>query len=271
MSFKLQPGINNCSNDDYHADKSYLSSSQLKTLLKSAEQFAKEQVTPSAGATRTHLELGTYVHSLLLEPHLVAEQYAIFPGFRRAGEHYEIFKRLNPNKLILSAATDNLAQRMVASAMHDCAPLMDLLSGGEAEQSIALVLSDVRVKARFDYVNFNAAEAYILDLKTSREPAGKEHFKQTIKQFRYDLSAALYVAVAQEHYQKPFSFYWGVLSKEDIECRVYKASAKTMNIGEANCIAALQKYKKCLSTGIWLDDSSEECNNETSQDQIEEI
>jgi len=44
MSQKLQMGINEVSNHDYHADTKYMSSSNLKLLLKDREKFYREKI-----------------------------------------------------------------------------------------------------------------------------------------------------------------------------------------------------------------------------------
>ncbi len=38
---KLKPGINHCTNNEYHAEKDHLSSSNVKDLLKDTEKFYK--------------------------------------------------------------------------------------------------------------------------------------------------------------------------------------------------------------------------------------
>lgn len=266
MSFKLSPGINICDNASYHADTSYLSSSKLKTILESPAKFKRELDNPPAQQVSASLDLGTYVHSLCLEPQLVASEYAIFPGFRRAGKEYEVFAAANKGKKIIAASMDNQAKRMVAS-MDACPAMLELLKHGEAELSIATEINGVKVKARFDYINH--AAGFICDVKTSRNEAGKDQFKATIAEYEYDLSAALYAQVAETYYGKPFDFYWAVLSKsEPPEARAYKASMKTMSAGIGKVAKALDIYKQCMSTNIWPETLAPKTEK---QEMIEEI
>jgi hypothetical protein len=263
----LSKGINICSNAAYHADREYLSSSKLKTILESVEKFKTELDNPSPAATGAHLDLGTYVHSLLLEPELVATEYAVFPGFRRAGKDFEIFKAQNSGKNIISLSMQNTGQRLAASTKA-CPAALDLLKGGQAELSIADEVYGVKCKARFDYINVD--RSFLLDVKTSRDSAGKEYFKDTIKQYKYDLSAALYLQIAEQYYGKKFDFYWLVISKSEIETRVYKASERTLKQGHDMVKQALEKYRLCVETGIWLDTVAEKKEKEI-QNEIEEI
>lgn len=206
-----------------------------------------------------HLDEGTFTHSLLHEPELIAEQYAIYHGFRRAGKDYDAFVAANPGKMILSRSMEANG-RAYAKAVTALPEALKMLKRGQSELSIALVLHDVPVKARFDNIDpdWSPDRGIILDTKTSRDPAGKEFFKHTIKEYKYDLSAALYSAVAEAHYGKPFDFYWLVISKTaPPEARLYKASAQTMTKGRTDVSIALEKYKHCLKTGLWLDEKPE--------------
>lgn len=262
----LRLGINYISNAEYHADREYLSSSKLKLILESTEKFHHELSNPPEQQEGGHLDLGTYVHSLVLEPETVAAEYAIFQGFRRAGAAYEAFKLQNPGKKIIALSMQNNGERLAAS-VQACPSALKLLKGGAPELSIATVLNDVKCKARFDYINVD--EGYIVDVKTTRDTSGKEYFKEAVKQYHYDLSAALYATVATAYYKKPFKFYWVVISKEGTpETRTYVASDKTMYKGAKEVELALDKYKKCSTTGIWLDEPTPE---RATVDEIEEI
>ena len=61
---------------------------------------------------------------------------------------------------------------------------------------------------------------------------------------------------------KPFKFYFIVLSKKDITCDVYLTSKETMNNGKRLVFEALKKYVKAKQTGIWKDDVKPELINE---------
>ena len=220
---------------------------------------------PSPAATASYFDLGTFTHSLLLEPELVAEQYAFFTGFRRQGAAYEAFKLQNPGKEIIAASMRNNGERLAKSA-QSVPDAMRLLAGGQSELSIALEIDGVPVKARFDSINVD--KKILVDVKTTRDLPGKQYFKQAIKDYGYDFSAGQYTAVAEAHYGCEFDFYWIVISKTDVpETRVYKA-VKSLTDGRIQFAEALQKYKNCLKTGLWLDSTVQPAKVESS---IEEI
>lgn len=237
------------SNADYHADRSHLSSSGLKLLLASPEQFYAEYVLGqrAQGDSPAFAE-GTLVHSLILEPHLVEGEYAIFPGLRKSGKLWELFQAEHAGRKIVSAA-QMLRCEALARSYQNTRLAVELVSGGHSEHSMVSEILGVPVKARADYININ--KRYIVDVKTTSSPTGTDFFKETIKQYSYDLSAALYCQIAHDTYKSLFDFYWLVLSKADQMCRVYKASSATLSGGAAQVTQALVTYKKCRETGIW--------------------
>lgn len=248
----LKPGVNEgLSNAEYHSEHLHLSSSNLKTLLKSPAEFYDQKILGNKVQMKgPALDLGTYTHSLILEPEKVAEEFAIYKGWRKQGAEFEKFKAENPGKLIISEPQAFSGQRM-AKSLDACPPAKLLLQGGAPELSLAASMFDVPVKMRADYINPTAG--YIVDVKTTRWPSGVDVFRRVVRELGYELSAALYCDVAYRVYGKVFDFYWLVLSKEDFDCQVYKASTHTLSEGSALVNKALITYKKCLESGKWPD------------------
>lgn len=250
--FSLSMGINaGLSNAEYHSEKLHLSSSNLKTLLNSPQQFYQEKILGNkTNTTSPAMDLGTYVHTAILEPHLMASEIAVWPGWRKQGAEFEAFKAANPGKLIVSKPQANTGDRL-AKSVDACAPALHLLKGGISELSLATHILDVPVKMRADYIN--ADKGYILDVKTTRWGSDIDTFRRVVRELGYELSAALYCQIAYQVYGKIFDFYWAVVSKSDFECQVYKASTHTLSDGSALVNKALVAYKKCLQSGIWPD------------------
>ncbi len=249
--FKLKKGINHCTNEEYHGDKSYLSSSNLKLILKDPEQFYKEIVLGERD--RKHIaafDEGSYAHSLILEPHMVEKEYAFFPEWRKAGKVWEAFKQAEENqgKIILSVPQKKRVEQLI-EAYSQLSPAVDLITGGESEYTVAGELMGLKLKARADYINLE--EGYIADVKTTGYSADHDTFSYTIDRFGYDLSAGLYTMLFEQHYGKPFDFYFIVLSKKEKTCEVYKASSETMERGRAAVVEAVSLIKKCQESGNW--------------------
>lgn len=269
---KLQPGINpHVSNVDYHADKTYLSSTPLKTLCKDPAKFYTEYVLGEKQAmVGGHLDEGSAIHTKLLEPHLFEQEYAVFGGFRKQGADWDDFFAANKEKTILSAPQMARIEKAVeaAKARPELAAFLD---GGHPEHTVCCELLGVPVKARADYINVD--KGYIFDIKTTRHTADPELFKFTVTEYSYQLSAALYCQVMYEQYRKLFDFYFGVYSKEDRQWDIYKASSAMLTEGHAMVNKALITYKKCKESGIWTLDAlgKKKIQSDTSDYEILEL
>jgi hypothetical protein len=253
----LKPGINNCTNAEYHADRVYLSSSVLKTVLKSLDDYKKQYIDGEAKVfgNRNALDVGSLVHSLILEPDTVSSSYNFFPGFRKAGKEFESFIASLPKHKadlpIISTPQKVQADTLVAAYRRN-STAVEIMKNVVCEQTIAGELNGVPIKVRFDAIDLENGR--ILDVKTTGYAADTDSFKQTIKDLSYSLSGALYCAMAEQFYGKPFTFYYIVLSKiQPEECRVFKTSEATAATGLRMVQTACQKYLKAKETNIWTE------------------
>lgn len=236
-------------NEEYHADRTSLSSSNLKQILKDPAKFYDEWVlgNKKKEEEKDAFTEGTFTHSLILEPEKLGE-YVIYPGLRKAGATWEAFKEANKDKKIISAAQNARCENYYKSYAEIKAS-SQLISGGISEHTMLTTVLGVPIKCRADYINIDAG--YIVDIKTTSYGSDLESFSETIKSYMYDLSAALYCQAALDTYKKLFDFYFIVISKSDLTCDIYKASSDTLSNGAAKMIKALVVYKKCKRSGIW--------------------
>lgn len=251
---KLKMGINDISNQIYHQDRAFLSSSVLKTIAKSLDQYRIEylegQKKEHSERTLSNFSEGSYVHSRILEPELTDSEFAIYEGWRKQGKEFEAFKESNPGKSIMSLPQIERCNRML-EAYNRMPEANNLMKDGFSEQTICGILHNVPIKVRFDRIN--PAEGYIVDIKTTGYGSDIDSFKQTVKDFSYDLSASLYSQMAEAYYGKPFNFYFLVLSKLDFTCNLYVVSEETRKSADRVVSAACSKYRKAVESGIWTE------------------
>lgn len=251
---KEYKGIVKINNEDYHAEKKHLSSSNLKSLLKDPALFYKEKILGErkehSSSTQAIFDDGTLAHTLILEPHMFDKEFRVFPGFRKAGKDWEEFKSdpANEGFLLISRAQKMKVENWVNS-YRNLPTAVNLIKGGNPEETLFGELMGVPVKVRADYINSDLG--YIADVKTTSSPTDVEGFKHTVNSFEYDLSAALYSMMFQQHYGKPFDFYFLVLGKRDASCEVFKLSEASKKLGESKVVQALSLYKKCMKSGLW--------------------
>lgn len=260
--------LNGSTNQQYHANKTHLSSSMLKLILKSPEEFYNKWFgPPQAEAEKDAFTEGSFVHTLLLEPQKVMTDYAVFEGLRKQGKAWEAFKESNPSKVLLSAPQVRRCEELAQAAL--VMPVArKLLTGGLPEHTIVSNILDTPVKARADYISHTGG--YIVDVKTTSMPSDTDIFKMTVEQYMYQLSAALYCSIAADVYKKPFDFYFIVISKTDKQCHVYKASPLTLAAGNAMVNEAIVKYKRLLVTGNWSNEQQIQTFNTVGYE-IEEV
>lgn len=265
MSKKLQMGVNlGFSNNSYHEDRTFLSSSVLKTIYKDIAAYKLQYidgVEKEKPKNQTALDDGTLAHMLILEPELVASEVAVYPGLFKRGKEYDNFVSQTildseraglPTPLIVSQAQWLRSQELLASYKSN-KTARKLIEASEKEYTVCSELLGVPVKMRADAIDVE--NGIITDIKTTGYASGVDVFKGTLNMLSYELSAALYCMIAEAHYKRPFTFYFVVLSKSDKRCEVYRTSKETRLMGENMVKTALKKYITAKSTNVWAENS----------------
>lgn len=258
-------GFINLNNKEYHDDRNFLSSSGLKLMFKNPRLFYKtyvENSEPNNGSNSAAFEFGSYVHSLILEPHLTDEEFAIFDGMRR-GKAWDEFKALNENKTIIGKKQAEDANELVNNFKNTSifvgspenekeVSLSSFFSNGKAEESLMHEIDNLPVKVRFDYRKEWETHGSIYDLKTSSEYCDDiEKVEKICSMYSYDISAALYVDCASQFTGKVHDFYFVFMSKADNQSYMYKASEQMIEEGRRKYKEAIKKLHEARSTGIY--------------------
>lgn len=246
----LKLGLNAyVSNKEYHADKGFLSSTPLKSLVVDSMGFYNDYILGNKREQSSKaFDIGSLVHTLVLEPEKAEAEYAFYPGKRMAGQEWEEFKHANPRKVILREDQKPDCEAWAQSALsHPVAK--ELLHSGQPELTVTGLLDEVPVKVRTDYINI--AKGIIVDIKTTGRQTHADLFRNSVDQFQYDLSAALYAAICEQEFKKKFDFYFVTISKQDNQTAVYQMSHSSMRIGQSKVNFALARYKECMASGDW--------------------
>ena len=259
MSKGLKGIYDDLTNSEYHGEKKHLSSSNLKLLLKDAAKFYDEKILGNReNVQKNAFDEGSLAHCYILEPHMLEVDFAIFPGFRKSGKEWEAFKAAEEsglNRTILSKPQQKRVLNWVKGYQKNKTAVA-LIEPCKAELSLFGEMDGVDIKVRADGINIE--EGYIADVKTTSYDTDVDSFKQTVKDFGYDLSAALYAAMFEIHFKKRFEFYFVVLGKKDASCEVFKLSEESREKGMRQIKKALNLYKKCVKMGKWESDAKVE-------------
>jgi hypothetical protein len=248
-------GINECDNETYHKDRTFKSSSTLKLFLKDPREYYKRYVL---GEERDEMyksayDFGSYMHSLLLEPHKTILEFAIFEGATRRGKAYDEFKEANEGKTIITASQAQQALDLL-HLYNDHVDTKGLIEDGVAEHTLCVELEGMPIKVRADYIK----EGMIIDVKTTSDPVDKFSAAKTIIRFDYDLSAALYVDAFKEHTGKDHDFVFAFLNKQNGDVGILKASEALLENGRKKYKTAIKKLAEAEKTGIYFSEGIQE-------------
>lgn len=230
------------SNEQYHATKGFYSSSQMKDAIDDIEYFHAKYITGEIEGFKKSpaLDIGTLVHTKILEPEKFDDECAVYTGKTRKGKVWDAFKLENEGKTIVTLKEYGEVESCIKAI--DKSPITkDLFSQGEAELSVFTDDNGMRRKARADWINL--VDGYIDDLKTTSGSVKDVYsIQQTISKWNYDLSAAYYLDTFNHYLDvlgKPLitDWYWTFLSKDRKQCGTYRATPEMLRLGR-------MKYKK---------------------------
>ena len=251
----LKLGVNKCDNETYHGDRKFKSSSTLKLFLKDPREYYKRYVL---GEEREEMyksayDFGSYMHSLILEPHKTILEFAVFEGATRRGKAYEEFKDANKGKTIITASQAQQALDLL-HLYNDHVDTAGLIEQGVAEHTLCVELEGMPIKVRADYIK----EGMIIDVKTSSDPVDKYSAAKTIIRFDYDLSAALYVDAFKKYTGQDHEFVFAFLNKQNGDVGILKASEDLLNNGRKKYKAAIKGLAEAEKTGVYYKEGIQE-------------
>jgi exodeoxyribonuclease VIII len=245
------------SNEDYHANRSHVSSSGLKLYLKDPVEYHKQYVLGQSWdvppALQNAFDFGTYVHAMVLEPHLLEEEFAIYESGCREAFDYD-----NQGKLIMTTGQDANARKMFnnykKTVFHpEGKPISSFFEGGQAEESMFGELDGLKVKIRTDYRKVcKSGFASINDVKTTSKNVNFKNITKTCEELDYDLSAALYCDVAEQVTGIKHDFFFLFMGKKDYKSEIFRASEEFLERGRVKYKRAIKGIKKSRETGVWI-------------------
>jgi hypothetical protein len=174
-------------NEQYHAAEG-ISSSAVKTVANSTLAHWKGEVRES----KTAFDLGTAVHSLVLEPHL--DNVVCGPDDRRSVDWKAKYRAATMNGQLLLTSGDFEQARSMSGAVLNNENVRLMLENKSTVIEASFFADDpdtgVKVKTRPDA--FVRDRSLVIDIKTTLDasPAG---FQREIRKYGYDMQAAFYL------------------------------------------------------------------------------
>ena len=232
----------NLESDVYHAHRDYLSSSDIRKLLRSPAHYR----APSALASPAQ-EFGTLAHVAVLEPALWADYYKPSPKIDRRTKEGKLayenqqLRAVADNITFISEDTHAHVERL-ASAVHTHLGSSGILAGGVAEVSgFVEDFGGVKARIRPDYLK----DDVIVDLKTCID-ARPEAFLRSVMTYQYHVQMAWYCDIAEAIDGKKRRFLWVAVEKEPpFGVAVYEPTIAMWSQGWALYQKAIQIFKDC--------------------------
>jgi hypothetical protein len=253
----------------YHADRTSLSVSGAKTLLRSPALFKHQQDNP---VRRDVFDIGSAAHSLVLGIGAVIEPIDADSWRTKAAQEARDKARAEGRTPLL--ASDYLMVQAMADKLSEHTLAMRLLSDGEAEVS-AYAIDDatgVMRRGRFDWLGATV----LTDYKTcqSANPRDLAGRYGAVRKWGYDQQAAWYTDLARDlgHPAAAFAFIFQEKAAPYQVTVAYIDDADLWDARQRNA-AALERFRDCTESGLWpayLPDDAAARLSLTDQTYIEE-
>ena len=274
--------VRDLSSEKYHGLFGTWSSSQFKDMLEDEELFIKKYVKKEIPRVeREVFDTGTYFHTCVLEPHKIKSEIAIYQGKIRRGKEWDAFKAKHPGKTIISKIQQEQGDLMVKAVKGS--PVAQEYLEGEPEVSLFVELHiwqgkiyskkfekvltingwencpkpfvdkgyKIIVKVRADTLG----ETFVSDLKSTSANARIDgSIRNSISNYKYDLSAALYLDMFNLINPSVREFIWIFASKEARNCATWRASRNNILVGRAKYMKAMVKLADCAQANWELVD-----------------
>ena len=250
------PGwVDGLSADDYHADRTTISSSGLRALLPPGcpAQYAYDRDHPPA--PKREFDLGHAVHTELLG---VGEELSVLDyGNYQTKAAQTARDEARANGLVPVLQREYEQVQAMATAVRQHPQAGPLFAGpGIAERSIYFTdkATGIRCRIRPDWLKELPGLALAVDLKTSKD-ASPQAVQKAIRDYSYHQQDALYT-----------DGIWAALQPEDVRfvfvfvsktpphlITVRELPQQDRDIGRARNERALRLYADCTARGEWPD------------------
>lgn len=227
--------------------------SELFMLTESPEKFKYYMEHPEPPTTA--LIFGQLFHTLVLQPELVEEQYAVMPNVDRRTKEgkaiYAEFEQTAAEKTVVTADMWEQATAMREALLQN--DFVQKLLKGEKEKPFFWVddLTGEACKCKVDCLSQIGDADVIVDLKTA-DNAETEAFTKAAIKYGYDLQAAMYSEGVKINTGKEPLFVFIVIEKKPpFAVNILQADKLLIRRGYDLFRELIGIYHDCKETGNW--------------------
>lgn len=239
-------------NAEYHA-RPEVSKSGLDLVHRSPLHFWNRYLNPDrvAEPPTPAMVIGSALHTMVLEPHLFDDEYAVAPHCdRRTKEGKMIwadFEQESAGKTLLKAEEATHIEAMASAVRRHKAAGFLLRMPGKCEQSYFWTdeTSGEDCKCRPDW--HSEDKRIIVDVKTCEDASPAAFLRKSVLGYRYHVQAAFY---SRGLGAQQFIFI-AVEKKPPFAVGVYTLPGKLVERGWQEAAADLQRLAECRATDQW--------------------
>ena len=210
-----------------HLGKHALSSSSLKTILKSPKTYRNVIKYGDPSGDSPALSLGKLAHWMLLEPHKIDQLHFIDASTKNT----KIYKEAKEFHDEVFLTKERKATERITDAVLRNEAALKLLSNSEFEVPEIAMLEGLPFRGKADIIQGDT----IIDYKTSSE---LKNFRYSADKYGYDLQAYMYLRLFNK---KKFTFL--VVDKGSTDIAIFETSEDFINKGKDKFYTAVENYK----------------------------
>jgi len=236
------------SNEEYHSEyRNYLSSSDLRRILRSPAHFRAPQATATPAQ-----EFGTLAHEIVLEPESFAARCRPSPKLDRRTKEgkaladWQASQEAERGIKFIAEDTFSQLEQLAASVQSSVGP-SGFLTGGVAELSGFTQLCGSNIRVRPDYLK----DDVIVDLKTTFD-SRPDPFLKSVLAYGYHIQASLYCDACEAIDGNKRDFIWIAVEKDaPYGVQIFKASEEMLAHGRKLYQQAIRTYLICSTFDHW--------------------
>jgi exodeoxyribonuclease VIII len=237
---------------EYLSKKDFISSSDIKSFLKSPKYYYWNKYLNNVKEDQRHFAIGSALHEMILEPHLFKSNYIVIPKIdKRTKEGKSLYNEFlieSQGKRLIEENEMSMILEMAENATKN-ETFMSFLENSHREVSCYKVdeTTGLNLRIRPDILPQN--KSAIVDIKSCIDSSPKE-FKRNVYSYGYSISAAYYCDVLnREHY-----VFAAIEKQAPYDIALYSLNDEMREFGK-------QQYRMALDLLTWSYDNNYWCSH----------
>ena len=243
MSNQLHGFHENMPNDDYHKSEGV-----SKTGLDKIERSPAHYKWPKKHNATRNMEIGTAIHTAILEPERFDIDYKIAEANKRTDKSYRDLAKENGGECTLTTP-ESIGILGMQKSVYDNVEATALLKlKGRAELSAFITDPEtgIQIRARYDWLTDSGI---CVDLKKTQD---LRKFSRSVVDYRYHVQDAMYSFIYKQITGDDLTFYFLAVEEDSPHsCKLFELDDLGKEIGAHYFRKNLRTYAECMNSGKW--------------------